>query len=122
MTEKNVTSGFSDAAPTGFSVGDTASFYSTLTNTSDGTAAGYDTVHCVVERVLSAASQSGVLQCFATVRLQSGTLSVQGNLWQNNTSSRLAVTGGTGAYEGAKGNVVVPPGDSETTKLTITLQ
>ena len=122
VTEKQVTFGLSDAAPKGFSVGDTASFYNTLTNTSDGTPAGYDTVQCVVERVLNAANHSAVLQCFGTVRLQSGTITVQGNLWQNNTSSRLAVTGGTGAYEGAQGNLVVPPGQSETTKLTITLR
>lgn len=33
----------------------------------------------------------------------------------------MAVTGGTGAYEGAKGNLLVPGTDGDT-KLTFTLQ
>jgi hypothetical protein len=122
VTEKQVTFGLNDTAPKGFSVGDVATFTNSLTNTSDGSPAGYDTVQCVVERVLNAAKQEALLQCFATVRLARGTLTVQGNLWQNNTASTLAVTGGTGAYEGAKGNVVIPSTTSETTRLTITLQ
>jgi hypothetical protein len=122
VTEKQVTFALDDVAPKGFSVGDTVTLSNSLTDTSDGSAAGYDTVQCVVERVLNPVRESGLLQCFATVRLARGTLTVQGNLWQNNTSSTLAVTGGTGAYEGAKGNVALPPQTNAGNQLTITLQ
>ncbi|GAC1610805.1 MAG: hypothetical protein NVS3B26_19660 [Mycobacteriales bacterium] len=104
-----------------FNVGDGFALSETLTNTSDGSAAGYDAVTCTVVQVLNAAKHEGVEQCEGTFRLRNGTITAQGLHWDNGSASRVAVTGGTGAYEGAKGDLLITGGQKGTT-LTITLQ
>jgi hypothetical protein len=109
-----------DPAPA-FSVGTVETFSETLTDTS-GRAAGVDTFRCVVTRVLNVTTQAGVLECNGTARLKDGTLVMQGPVSQNNTDSRLAVVGGTGAYAAAAGSVLISAPDDETTLLTIVLR
>ena len=49
--------------------------------------------------------KSSVLECTGTMRLAGGTLVANG-LVTSPTRQRLAITGGTGAYEGARGSLV----------------
>jgi hypothetical protein len=109
-----------DPAPA-FSVGTVEAFSETLTDTS-GRAVGVDTFHCVVTRVLNATTQAGVLDCKGTAQLKDGTLVMQGPVSQDNTDTRLAVVGGTGAYAAATGSVLISAPDAETTQLTIVLR
>ncbi|GAC1610590.1 MAG: hypothetical protein NVS3B26_18180 [Mycobacteriales bacterium] len=121
ITSHQTTFGLTQAASRGFNVGDGFAFSDSLKNTSDGSAAGYDAVTCTVVRVINAAKHEGVEQCVGTFRLKNGTITAQGLHWDNGSTTRVAVTGGTGAYEGAKGDILIP-GTQGDTNLTITLQ
>lgn len=61
------------------------------------------------------------LLCSIEVRLSKGTLSLQGLLPQRSTRNPVAVTGGTGAYAGARGVAVVTDTGPSTTTVDITL-
>lgn len=117
-----VTSGTNHASGTGYAVGDGLAYSEKLTDAATGGVAGYDAVNCTVVRIVNAAKRAGVLQCNLTARLKDGTLTAQGIVWQNGSDSRLAVTGGTGTYDGAAGNLLVSSPNVDTTQLTFTLQ
>jgi Dirigent-like protein len=56
------------------------------------------------------------------VQLSKGTLSVQGIAPQRAKNTPMAITGGTGAYDGARGTALVTDVNSTTTDITITLR
>ena len=122
VTATEATSGTNHANGPGYRVGDVIAYSDTLKDTATGSAAGYDAVACTVVRVLNSVKRAGVLECDLTARLKNGTLTAQGFVWQNGSDSRLAVTGGTGAYDGATGNLHVSSPSVDTTQLTFTLQ
>jgi hypothetical protein len=83
-------------------------FADTWTALRDGTAAGSAATVC--QAVLENADHSAVFQCMATVTLARGELTAQGTATlgeQGQQDFRLAVTGGTGAYRLARGDVLV---------------
>jgi len=54
------------------------------------------------------------LLCTIQVQLSKGTLTVQGMLPQRADKTPIAITGGTGAYDGARGTALVTDGKSQT--------
>jgi hypothetical protein len=59
--------------------------------------------------------------CNVQVQLSKGTLSLQGFVTERSRNTPIAVTGGTGAYNGARGTAVVTDVNSSTTDINVTL-
>lgn len=59
--------------------------------------------------------------CTIQVQLSKGNLSVQGMVPQRSTNTPLAVTGGTGAYNGARGTVFITDTGRNSSKIDIEL-
>ena len=97
-----------DLAPTGPSLGDQLVFSDTVYR--DRREAGTDGVVCSITQVAPPYTVA-TYQCVATIRLRNGQITVQGlNEFQGEGDPgpfRFAITGGTGAYTGASGEVVV---------------
>ncbi|HXD60169.1 MAG TPA: hypothetical protein VN606_19730 [Thermoleophilaceae bacterium] len=75
---------------------------------------GYDRAVCTVvggKRLL----------CTIQVQLSKGTLSVQGLIPQKSTNEPVAITGGTGAYDGARGTALVTDVSNTQTKIDVSL-
>lgn len=63
-----------------------------------------------LSQVISRRSK-GTMSMSGTLRLAGGTLQMQGVLRHSDPAQTLAVVGGTGAYEGARGSVMVSSDD-----------
>jgi hypothetical protein len=61
------------------------------------------------------------LLCTVQVQLAKGTLSVQGMLSQRASNTPMAITGGTGAYDGARGTALVTDVSKTQTKIDVNL-
>jgi hypothetical protein len=59
--------------------------------------------------------------CNVQVQLSKGTLSVQGIAPQRANNTPMAITGGTGAYDGARGTALVTD-HANSTEITVTLR
>ena len=57
--------------------------------------------HCLKEP-----GKNGVFDCQGDAKLQGGTLSVSALTTESSLRNVIAITGGTGAYEGARGSIV----------------
>jgi hypothetical protein len=86
-------------------------------NTVTGDDSGYDRGVCTV-------IGKGKALCNVEERLSRGTLSAQGfvNLDRPNKNAPFAVTGGTGAYDGARGTALVTDVNDKTTDIQVTLR
>jgi hypothetical protein len=62
------------------------------------------------------------LLCSIQVQLAKGTLSVQGIVPQKTKNTPIAIIGGTGAYDGARGTAFVTDTSSTTTSITVVLR
>jgi hypothetical protein len=90
-----------DKAPAGTSVGDEHSGFFKLYN--HGKAVGHFDYNCVITHV-----DPGRQECRATAHFKGrGRIAAEGNLSANATKSRVAITGGTGEFNGASGNLVL---------------
>jgi Dirigent-like protein len=83
-------------------------------DTISGDETGYDRAACTLV--------GRSLVCTIQVQLSKGTLSVQGIAPQRAKNTPMAITGGTGAYDGARGTALVTDVNSTTTDITITLR
>jgi dirigent-like protein len=81
-------------------------------DTISGDDTGYDRGACTI------VGQS--LLCNVQVQLSKGTLSVQGIVPQRANNTPLAIIGGTGAYDGARGTALVTD-HANSTDITVTL-
>jgi hypothetical protein len=81
-------------------------------DTISGDDTGYDRGACTI------VGQS--LLCNVQVQLSKGTLSVQGIVPQRANNTPMAITGGTGAYDGARGTAVVTD-HANSTDISVTL-
>ena len=81
-------------------------------DTISGDDTGYDRGACTI------VGQS--LLCNVQVQLSKGTLSVQGIVPQRANNTPMAIVGGTGAYDGARGTALVTD-HANTTDITVTL-
>jgi hypothetical protein len=118
--------GSGETAPT---VGDQFVFSDNLFDHKGGTKVGTDGVSCTFVHVAPAATPTeGTLQCVATVSLAGGQITIQGifttPLAENELPPpfELAVTGGTGEYEGAEGHVTVEELNDTDANLTVVLE
>ena len=59
------------------------------------------------------------LLCTIQVQLSKGTLSAQGMVPQRSTNTPIAITGGTGAYDGARGSALVTDVSKTQTKIDV---
>jgi Allene oxide cyclase barrel like domain len=98
LTTKQVHQGFVDHGTPGFSVDDQFVFSNDLYR--NGEKVGEDGGTCTVTRIASAPT----LHCLGTNSLPGGQISVQG-LAAPGEPFELAITGGTGRYRGARGQV-----------------
>ena len=98
----NTEEGGGDVGEPGESVGDMFAFSSLLTK--HGRTVGHTGVACTVTSLERAEAQ-----CVGTASLRRGQITVQGLIGEESDEEEfeLAITGGTGAYEGAEGTLVV---------------
>jgi hypothetical protein len=94
-----------------FSLGDRIVFSDDLFTSKGGKSLGYDGGVCTVARIADATTGSGVLECEVTFSLPGGQIATQalntltnGNLLGTQVG---AITGGTGKYQNAKGQIAV---------------
>jgi hypothetical protein len=62
------------------------------------------------------------LLCTVQVQLSKGTLSVQGLVPERSHNHPMAIVGGIGAYDGARGTALVTDVDERTTRVDVTLK
>ena len=96
----NTEEGFVDAGKAGPSLGDAFIFTSRLTK--HGTKVGHTGVVCTFTSVAREETQ-----CVGTARFRHGQITIQGLLAGSPNVFTFPITGGTGAYEGAEGTLVV---------------
>ena len=106
LTEKDGASNFVDNEPHGGrnqppSIGDMFAFTGSLWSRGDKRA-GSLYASCVV----TSGGKRPISQCTGTFRLAGGQLELQTTIRDGENPSQIAIVGGTGAYEGARGSVV----------------
>ena len=95
----NVTIG--DVPPAGDSAGDQLAFHNPLFDVTDKHQVGQTNGDCVRTVV------GQLYECFATIFLPAGQIALQGPFYTNGADSMFAITGGTGAYQEARGQMRV---------------
>jgi hypothetical protein len=108
VIEKTTSQHVLDLGKPGPTPGDTLFIASQFWNSAQTRQVGSLHAHCVIE------SQS-VLHCVGTGRLFHGTLEFAGEATFTGSDSSFAITGGTGAFDGAEGHVHVHSLNSEGT-------
>lgn len=100
-------------------VGDSFAFVDS--NTQDGTKVGTNTGRC---EVVSSTEKSVTSRCAVTVALADGTLTIHGDavFSQETAPFTIPITGGTGAYAGARGTAKVLDVDEKDSDLTLTFR
>jgi hypothetical protein len=96
---------FVDAAPPGPSIGDRLVFSAAIFDTG-GQRIGRDGADCVIVRIdpTEPPARQQIVQCTISVQLPDGQITVQG--LAQGTENYFAITGGTGAYRTARGEVL----------------
>ena len=107
-----------DVPPAGDSAGDQLAFHNPLFDAADKHQVGQTNGDCVRTVV------GQVYECFATIILSAGQITLQGPFYTNGADSMFAITGGTGAYQEARGQMRVhatgnPVGSEHDLFLTI---
>jgi hypothetical protein len=100
VIEKTTSQKFLDLGKPGPTAGDGFFFASQFWNTARTHQVGSNRGHCVVETKTA-------LHCVGTAHLGGGTLEFAGETTFTGSSSIVAITGGTGSYSGATGEVEV---------------
>jgi allene oxide cyclase len=95
-----------DLGAKGDSVGDLLTFANPVFDSANKTQVGSDQGYCV--RVIAGKSW----ECFWTLQLKEGQITVEGPFYDTGDSV-MAVTGGTGKYGGAKGDMKLHPRDAK---------
>jgi hypothetical protein len=75
-----------------------------------------------IDRAACTVVGRGSLLCTIQVQLARGTLSAQGLVPQRSHGTPVAITGGTGAYDGASGTALVTDVSSTTSRIVVTLK
>ena len=98
VVERAITDTTADTGPAGDSLGDVLAFANPLYNAANKTKIGSDNGSCIRTVV------GGAYECTWTTTLAVGSLVVTGPFYDTKDSV-LAITGGTGKYEGARGQM-----------------
>ena len=110
-----------DVAPRGrVSAGDTVVAINTLTDTG-GKRAGTGYLSCGVVKGAHT-FETATYQCAGTEKLRDGTITYDGVVKLSARVARAAVTGGTGAYDGASGELVNTTTGPDSSTQVITLK
>ena len=109
VVEHADTDAVADIGPTDDSVGDVLTFANTVFDKSNSTQVGTDNGYCIRTAVGQA------WECSWTMTLADGQLSVEGPFYDTKDSV-LAIIGGTGAYQGARGQMKLHARNAEGTE------
>jgi allene oxide cyclase len=101
VVEHAITDTVGDVPPKGDSLGDQLAFHNPVFDAVDKKQVGHDNGNCV----RTVTGKNGVWECFWTVFLAAGQITVEGPYYTNGTDSLLAITGGTGAYNQVRGQM-----------------
>lgn len=101
VVEHAITDTVGDVPPKGDSLGDVLAFHNPVFDPSDAHQVGHDNGNCI----RTVTGSNGVWECFWTVFLDGGQITIEGPYYTNGTDSILAVTGGTGVYMTARGQM-----------------
>jgi allene oxide cyclase len=105
VVEHATTDSVVDLGEKGDSVGDTLVFNNEVYDSADANVVGSDQGSCV--RV----KKGEAYECTWTTTLDDGSIVVQGPFYDDGRDSTLAITGGTGDYSGATGEMVLKSRD-----------
>jgi hypothetical protein len=115
LVERAATDALVDNEPPGDSAGDVLTFSNLLFDAMNTTQVGTDQGYCV--RVVAGQS----FECTWTAFLSEGQLTVSGPFYDTK-GSQLAITGGTGAFRGARGEMQLEFRDSQTPEYNFIYQ
>ena len=104
-----------DIAPAGDSIGDVLGFANPVFDEANQNQVGTDNGHCIRTAVGSA------WECFWTLMLDNGQITVEGPFFDTKDST-LAITGGTGAYSQARGQMTLHARNDKGTEYDFTYQ
>jgi hypothetical protein len=113
MVERAMTDTTVDLGPKGDSVGDLLTFANPVYDAANKTQLGTDQGYCV--RVVVGKSW----ECFWTLMLAGGEITVEGPFFDSGDSV-MVITGGTGKYAGAKGDMKLHARDAKATAYDFT--
>jgi hypothetical protein len=117
VIEVNTEAKFINVGRPGPSLGDAFVFRSDLRR--EGETIGHDGGTCTVVSVEEGPVPE--FQCVATLWFDEGQITAQGLVQFTEEAVEVAITGGTGAYEGAAGHVTVVPRTERRSRLIISL-
>ncbi len=106
VVEHAVTDTVGDAdhgVPSPDALGNVLAFHNPVFDAANKTQVGVDNGDCV----RTVTGKNGVWECFWTVILSAGQITVEGPYNTNGTDTILAITGGTGAYNQARGQMTL---------------
>jgi allene oxide cyclase len=115
LVERAMTDTTVDLGAKGDSVGDLLTFANPVYDAANKTQLGSDQGYCV--RVAVGKSW----ECFWTLILAGGQITVEGPFYDNGDSV-MAITGGTGRYAGAKGDMKLHARDAKATSYDLTYE
>ena len=101
VVEHVITDTVGDVPPAGDSLGDQLAFHNPVFDAANKKQVGHDNGNCT----RTVTGKNGVWECFWTVFLAAGQITVEGPYYTNGTDSMLAITGGTGAYNQVRGQM-----------------
>jgi hypothetical protein len=114
-----------DLGDEGFSLGDQQVFSDDVFAKKGGAKLGFDAGVCTIVRVTDPKTFAGTAQCVVTVSLAEGQIAAQGLVTfvgdELPAPFDIAITGGTGAYKDAGGQVTVEELNATDTNLTLQL-
>ena len=113
LVERALTDATVDLGTPGDSVGDLLTFANPVYDQANKVQLGTDQGYCV--RVAVGKSW----ECFWTLMLKEGQITVEGPFFDQG-DSLMAITGGTGKYNGAKGSMKLHPRDAKGSSYTFT--
>ena len=101
VVEHAITDTVQEFHPGHLSLGDVLGFHNPVFNESDQHQVGVDNGQCI----RTVATGKTEWECFWTVLLPQGQITVEGPYYDDGTDTTLTITGGTGDYLGAQGSM-----------------
>ena len=101
VVEHAITDTVQEFHPGHLSLGDVLGFHNPVFNEADQHQVGVDNGHCI----RTVATGKTEWECFWTVLLPQGQITVEGPYYDDGTDTTLTITGGTGDYLGAQGSM-----------------
>ncbi|HZS78010.1 MAG TPA: allene oxide cyclase family protein [Ktedonobacteraceae bacterium] len=103
VVEHAITDTVQEFHPGTMSIGDILGFHNPVYNAADTRQVGTDNGQCT----RTVATGKTEWECFWTVILSGGQITVEGPYYDDGTDTTLTVTGGTGVYLGAEGSMLL---------------